>query len=160
MAISKEIKHKAIFVAFPIVANEEGYREKAYKNAPKEPWTVGFGFTFWPDGRNVVEGDRMGRIDAEIMLQNQVNSRFLDIVSCIKPEIQPKLTANMLAALISIHHNLGPGNFRKAVFLKLINEGKFKQAADAFLNWKRGNTSNDLLPRRKRERQLFLTPDK
>lgn len=159
MTISNEIRNKTIFQAFKLVANEEGYREHAYRNHPDEPWTIGYGFTFWPSGRKVAPTDTMGRASAGSLLRDQILDRLDMVLSCIHDEVEPRLTANMLTALISIHHNLGHNQFSRSTFIRLINRGDLAGAADAFLMWKRGNTANDLLPRRKRERKLFLTPD-
>ncbi len=139
-----------------LVAREEGFRDRAYRNAPQEPWTIGFGFTFWPTGTPVKEGEGMSRLFAETFLEKQIGERLRSILAVVGPRVA--LNPNQAAALVSLHHNIGPGNFLKSTVLRCLKKGQFQQAADAFLLWKRGNTADDLLPRRKRERTLFLKP--
>lgn len=158
--ISTAIRLRALAAGFELTANEEGFRERAYRNHVDEPWTIGFGFTYWPNGKKVQPTDRMTRPVATSFLVKQIEGRLNEVLSTIHDNVEPELTANMLTALLSLHHNLGHTQFKGSSVVRLINARNFAGAADAFLLWKRGNTANDLLPRRKRERKLFLTPDK
>lgn len=154
MIISPENFSKALPLAAKFVANEEGFRAKAYRNHPKEPWTIGFGFTYYEDGSPVRPGDTMDKERALRFKQVQVEQRAKAIVALLRKPV----SVNQLVALISLHFNIGAEGFRRSTVLRKLNEGRYMEAADAFLMWKRGNTANDLLPRRKRERALFLTP--
>lgn len=159
MSLLERVRIKTLQEAAQEIRNEEGLRLKAYRNSPDEPWTIGYGFTYWPSGVKVQEHDTITKDVAERILASQVQQRMVEVLSCIIDSIEPKLTANMMTALISLHHNIGPTFFRGSSVVRCINQGLFHEAADAFLMWHRGNEENDLLPRRKRERRLFLTPD-
>jgi len=152
-------KEKAVEIATRLVANEEGYRYNAYRNHPKEPWTAGFGFTRWPDGRPVKQGETMNREFATDFLRKNIPERLEAAVRAVPDGVKQKLSANQMAALVSFHFNLGDPQYQRSFTVREVKRGNFRQAADLMLNWKRGNTSNDLLPRRHRERKLFLTPD-
>ena len=71
--------------------------------------------------------------------------------------VKVSINQNQFDALVSFQFNTG-GLGRSQVLAKL-NKGDYKGAADAFLNWTRANGNPTLLlPRRQRERALFLTP--
>ncbi|ELI8281136.1 glycoside hydrolase family protein, partial [Yersinia enterocolitica] len=60
--------------------------------------------------------------------------------------------------LCSLIFNIGPTAFANSTVLKRLNDGDYQGAADAFLMWKKaGNNPDILLPRRQRERALFLS---
>lgn len=147
-------KAQAVTKAIPFIENAEGYRFKAYKNSPEEPWTVGFGFTYDEQGNPFTADSTMDRHRAELFLVKQTNLRADQILRDIG---NVSITTNELAACISLHHNLGEGQWASSSVLRFIRAGQFKAAADAFLLWKRGNTADDLLPRRQKERALFLS---
>lgn len=68
------------------------------------------------------------------------------------------LTDNRRAALISLVLNIGTGAFAGSTVAKMVKAGNHQAAADGFLLWKRaGNDPDILLPRRQRERALYLT---
>ena len=62
------------------------------------------------------------------------------------------------AALTSLAFNIGNGAFAGSSVARNVKAGNWQAAADAFLLWKRaGNDPDILLPRRQRERALFLS---
>lgn len=142
----------AVIKATPFVKNQEGFRTKAYRNALTEPWTYGYGFTTTPSGAHVTQSSTITRGEADDFLYNQMVSRANSIVKLVNVP----LTANQLAALISLQFNIGTGAFASSTVVRLLKQKNYKGAADHFLDWKRGNTANDLLSRRQTERSLFL----
>ncbi len=159
MAILESVRKKAFAQSFTLLANLEGFRAKAYRNSVKEPWTVGYGFTTLASGAPVTQDTTMTKQYADSFLTYQMQGRLGNILGCIVEKQHPNLTANMLTALVSLHHNIGPTQFRTSTVVRDINLGLYPEAAKAFLLWHRGNEENDLLPRREREMKLFLTPD-
>lgn len=62
------------------------------------------------------------------------------------------------AALTSLALNIGAGAFATSTVARMVKAGNHQAAADAFLLWKRaGNDPDQLLPRRQRERALYLS---
>lgn len=64
-----------------------------------------------------------------------------------------KLYKREFDACLSLCFNIGPAGFRSSTVAREVRAKRFKRAADAFLSWSR---PPELLPRRKRERELFL----
>jgi lysozyme len=61
-------------------------------------------------------------------------------------------------ACFSLSFNIGSEGFCKSTIVKMLRADNVLGAADAFLLWKRaGNNLDVLLPRRIKERKLFLT---
>ena len=68
---------------------------------------------------------------------------------------------NQKAALASFAFNIGPSGFKNSDVVKILNTGDYKGAAEELLkyNKSKGRFSQGLYNRRKKERELFLTPD-
>lgn len=81
-------------------------------------------------------------------------------------KLKVPLNANEKTALTSLAFNKGASSDPVKRVVNLINAGRRKEAAKEFLkygsvqNKKTGKWTEDLLPRRKREMELFLTPVK
>ena len=68
------------------------------------------------------------------------------------------LNQNQYDALCSLVFNIGASAFNGSTLLRKLKAGDYTGAADQFLAWKRaGNDPDILLPRRQRERALFLS---
>jgi hypothetical protein len=75
----------------------------------------------------------------------------------VEKNVKVPLTQNQYDALVSLCFNIGPTGFANSTVVKRLKESDYSGAADAFLKWSRaGNQTQLLLPRRKRERALFL----
>ena len=82
-------------------------------------------------------------------------------------KVKVPLTSNQKIALSSFIYNIGGTKFIKSDLYKKLNAGDYKGAADKFedyikqKNRKTGKYEvlNGLVDRRKREKELFLTPD-
>lgn len=159
------LKIQAVKKATPFLKNGEGFRARSYRHKKMEkdgswkgkwePWTIGYGFTYDEQGRPFDERSVMDRDRADRFFDVMILERADDIIKTL-PNIP--LTVNQLAALISLHHNIGPNYWNQSSVKRYLLEKRYTKAADAFLLWKRGNTASDLLERRKKERTLFLTP--
>lgn len=102
----------------------EGFRTKAYQDSGGQ-WTIGFGTSFFPDGRAVKSGDTISESDAENALREGVQSR-LDSISS---KITTTLNQNQVDAIASFVYNIGVANFLKSTFLVDINARNFNAAA-------------------------------
>lgn len=76
----------------------------------------------------------------------------------IARHVSVPLTQNQYDALCSLIFNIGVTAFANSTVKKKLDEKNYSAAAEAFLLWKRAGKALDiLLPRRKREKELFLS---
>ncbi|MBK0469645.1 lysozyme [Klebsiella aerogenes] len=76
----------------------------------------------------------------------------------ISNNVKSNLNQNQYDALCSFIFNIGSSAFKKSTMLKLLNKHDYFKAAEEFPKWKRaGNDPDILLPRRIREKALFLS---
>ena len=132
------------------ITGKEDFREKAYKPTPNDVWTIGYGHT-----EGVKEGDKITRQQAEELYKQD----FKKYSSALKNVTVP-LNDNEKVALTSFIYNVGQGAFKSSTLLKKLNEGDKEGAANEFSKWvyQKGEKLNGLVDRRKKERELFLTP--
>ncbi|CNJ00105.1 putative phage lysozyme [Yersinia frederiksenii] len=132
---------------------EEGERLTGYKDSRGIP-TVGVGHTGVVDGKPVA----VGMVITKDKSSDLLRSDLAWVEKAIATNVKAPLTQNQYDALCSLVFNIGPTAFANSTVLKRLNAGDYKGAADAFLMWKKaGNDLNILLPRRQRERALFLS---
>ncbi|HFO2534971.1 TPA: lysozyme [Yersinia enterocolitica] len=132
---------------------EEGERLTGYKDSRGIP-TVGVGHTGLVDGKPVSVGMVISKDKSSELLRSDLQWTEKAIATNVKVP----LTQNQYDALCSLIFNIGATAFANSTVLKRLNAGDYKGAADAFLMWKKaGNDPEILLPRRQRERALFLS---
>jgi lysozyme len=71
----------------------------------------------------------------------------------VRDAVRKPLKPHQFDALLSLAFNIGTGGFKRSTVVKRLNAGDFRGAADAILMW---NKPAILVPRRRRERELFL----
>jgi lysozyme len=117
--------------------------------------TIGFGTTFYLDGTKVTMQDKP-------ITKEQALDLLKNVVSMFEKEVQKliKVTVNQnqYDAIICLVYNIGVGAFSKSTLLRLLNEGKYTEAAEQFLRWDKagGKPLKGLTNRRVKERELFL----
>lgn len=124
-------------------------------------WTIGFGSTYYPNGKRVTKYDTpINRIYAETIQRNIIERDFAPAVNdLLKKEIENGfITQNMYDAILSLVYNIGVNGFKKSSVLKWIKQGDKENASNAFLLWNKagGKVLKGLVDRRKKERELFL----
>ena len=126
-----------------LIKKFEGCVLKAYK-CPAGVWTIGYGHT-----SGVKEGQKITKTKAEELLKEDLKE-FEGYVNNLKLT----LNQNQFDALVSFTYNCGPGNLKK-----LVKNRTLQQIADALplYNKSAGVVLNGLVRRRKEERELFLT---
>lgn len=138
-------------VAF--IKREEGEKLTAYQDSVGI-WTIGVGHTGTVDGKPVARGMTITQSKSTSILI----SDLAWVESAINGNVKMPLTQNQYDALCSLVFNIGRNAFTGSTLLRLLNVNNYKGAADQFLQWKRAGSDPDLLlPRRKRERELFNT---
>ena len=137
-----------------ILKRHEGCRLKAYK-CPAGVLTIGFGSTFYEDGRKVKEGDTITMEQAERLL--------LKVLEGFRKQLAPLLTVELpddaFNALLSFTYNVGIGNVKKSTLLKKINTNPLdlKGIEEEFNRWNRGGGKvlPGLVKRRKEEYHMY-----
>ena len=133
-----------------LIKQFEGCRFAAYK-CPGGVWTIGYGHT----GIDVSPDLEITQQEAERLLKSDL------IIHCNNVEklVKVPLNQNQFDALVSLEYNIGYGAFKNSTLLKLLNEKKYKEAAEQFERWKYegGKVLAGLVRRREKEKALFLS---
>ena len=135
---------------------EEGFIPHAY-NDPANHATFGVGHLLHLGPVTAADRAQWGtkaqpkpRAFVEQVLREDLANRYeLAVREAVKKPLKP----HQFDALVSLAFNVGTGGFRRSTVVKRINAGDFRGAADAILLW---NKPAILIPRRRRERELFL----
>jgi GH24 family phage-related lysozyme (muramidase) len=145
----------------------ESCKLKAYPDPATggKPWTIGWGMTYYPDGRIVQPGDRISQEKADAMLAQLLERDFAAPVSAAIGSAPT--TAAQFGAMVALAYNIGVGprvwlpgmrkGFRQSEVLKLHRAGKYDAAALAFGSWTRaaGQVMAGLVRRRAAEAALY-----
>ncbi|MBH2514871.1 lysozyme [Serratia ureilytica] len=131
---------------------QEGEKLSAYKDT-RGIHTIGAGHTGLVDGKPVAMGMTISKEKSSDLLRFdlQWTERAINTANVT-------LNQNQYDALCSLVFNIGASAFNGSTLLRKLKAGDYAGAADQFLAWKRaGNDPDILLPRRQRERALFLS---
>ena len=112
------------------IKRHEGFRSRPYLDAVGIP-TIGYGCTFYPDGRKVTMADKpITEAEATTLLRALV-AKFGVVMRRL---IKVPLTQNQWDALVSLCMAIGTGNFQRSSVLSLVNKNPNDDAIyDAFL---------------------------
>ena len=137
-----------------LIKEFEGFSANAYLCQAKIP-TIGYGNTFWQDGRKVRLGEQISKTKALELLEFVANK---DFANKIFPLIKVEVNQNQFDAMTSLAYNIGVGAFSNSTLLKRVNAKDFIGAANEFLKWDKSNGKPllGLTRRRQREKELFL----
>lgn len=124
---------------------------------PAGKWTIGWGNTFYENGKRVGPHDVITQERADELFKNIV-ARFEFAVQSRTQDALGQTSAAQFGAMVALSYNIGNGNFAKSSVLRHHNAGRFAQAADAFLLWDKSNgrVLRGLVRRRQTERLLYL----
>ena len=134
----------------------EGCRLTAYL-CPANKWTIGWGNTFYADGKPVKQGDKITQAQADELLS--VIGKQFDAE--LKPLITATLTDNQYSAICCFAYNVGVPRFRASTLRKLINANPNNPAIRAeFMKWVNKGTpfERGLTRRRQAEADLYFKP--
>lgn len=142
--------------AINLIKEFEGLKLRPYLCSAGVP-TIGYGSTFYLDGRKVTLQDPpITQQEANELLNHTLQKVFIPGVlrTC------PVLIAhpNKLGAIVSFAYNLGVGRLQASTLRRRINEQKWAEAANELLKWNLnlGKPSKGLIRRREAEKALFL----
>lgn len=101
-----------------LITEFEGFSAKPYLCPAKIP-TIGFGNTYYPDGKRVTLLDKEITKVQAFEIFKSVADRFGSAVSKL---VTSPLNQNQFNALVSIAYNIGTGNFASSTLLKKVNK--------------------------------------
>ena len=139
---------------FALVAKFEGFFPRPYLCPAGVP-TIGFGTTFYPDGR------RVSLSDPAITREQAYDYAWSELNSCLKNAVRysPELAEDdeALAAIADFIFNLGAGAYKGSTLRKRINADDREGAKVQILKWIRagGKSLRGLLLRRQAEALLL-----
>jgi lysozyme len=134
----------------------EGFRGAPYKCPAGIP-TIGYGATFYPNGKKVTMSDAaITEEQATELLANMLVSfeKYVDSY-CID-----SITQNEFDSLVSFAYNLGPANLKSSTLLKKVNANPNDESIRLeFMKWVKagGKTLKGLVRRREAEANLYFT---
>lgn len=137
--------------ALHLIQQFEGCHLDAYK-CPAGVWTIGWGNTRYQDGRPVKQGDKINRIEADMLLRQEVD-RIATTLGRSVPYWQ-EMSDEQRSALTSFAYNLGSGfygaeNF-ETITARLRNKD-WAKVPEALLLYRNPGSSFEVGLRRRRE---------
>lgn len=135
-----------------LIKQFEGFSSRAYI-CPAGYLTIGFGHVV-RGSNNPLVNRTISLHEAEMLLRQDLIT-FERIVNRL---VKIHLNQNQFDALVSFTFNLGGGNLEASTLLRLVNRGKFREAANQFERWVYGGGRKlkGLIARRKVEKAVFL----
>lgn len=137
-----------------LIKQFEGIYLQSYK-CPASVWTIGYGSTFYENGKKVKEGEKITLKRADELLSWEVSmiaSRMPDII----------VNQNQYDALISFAYNVGMGALNRSTLLqKVIANPDDETIRDEFMKWCKARVNGELRilkglqRRRKAEADLY-----
>ncbi len=130
-----------------------------------DPYTIGWGMTYYPDGRKVKRGDRITAAQADADFATILDRDFARIVDAAIGNAPT--TAAQFGAMVALAYNIGVGprvwlpgmkkGFRQSQVLKMHLAGRYAEAAKAFDSWTTagGKVMAGLVRRRNAEAALY-----
>lgn len=141
--------------AVELIKEFEGLKLTPYLCSAGVP-TIGYGSTFYLDGRRVTLQDPpITKEQANELLYNTLSRVFIPGVLRACPVLIGH--PNKLGAIVSFAYNLGVGRLQASTLRRRINEQNWPEAEKELLRWNlnQGKPSRGLIRRREAERQLF-----
>jgi len=138
-----------------LIKKFEGFMSKPYKCPAGIP-TIGYGATFYPDGKKVTMSDKaITEAEATALLASML-TKFEQYVDsyCVDT-----ITQNQFDALVSFCYNLGPANLKSSTLLKKVNANPNDETIRAeFMKWTKagGRVLKGLVTRRTAEADLYF----
>ncbi len=139
-----------------LIKEFESFKSKPYL-CPSQKATIGFGSTYYPDGKKVTLQDKEITEEKAFEILEYIANK--DFGSNINKVVKVKLNQNQFDALVSFTYNLGNGNLQQSTLLKKVNNNDFIGASLEFEKWNKagGKVLSGLTKRRTAEKELFLS---
>jgi len=137
-----------------LIKSFEGCKLKAYQCSAMK-WTIGFGNTFYEDGKPVLPGHAISKEKADQLFELIAD----DFASKVAKLVPSHITPNQFGALVSFAYNCGIVNLQKSTLLKKVNANHNDPTIKAeFLKWNKagGKVLAGLTRRREAEANLYF----
>ena len=143
-------------IGIELIKHFEGLRLTAYECIGGKP-TIGYGSTYYEDGRRVNLGD--------VITQQQANELLMNILSQFEKDVSTLLhgipvNQNQFDALVSLAFNIGIESLAQSTLLKKVKSNHNDTSiAVEFGRWvmARGQRINGLVIRRRKEAELYFS---
>lgn len=143
----------AVETAKELCIKFEGFSPIPYLCPAKKP-TIGYGSTYYLDGRKVAMGDAsITKHDAEELLATVL----VDVADGVHKLCPDVTDSARLGAIIDFTYNVGIGNFKSSTLLKKVKSEDWAGAQNELKKWVYGGGKilPGLVTRRNAEAQLF-----
>lgn len=138
-----------------LIKKYEGFRSKPYLCPAKIP-TIGYGNTFYEDGRKVTLNDpEITEARAQELLKFTLKSFEQYVDSYCRDDI----SQHQFDALVDFCYNVGPQNLKSSTLLKKVNLNPIDESIKSeFAKWVKGGgkTLPGLVKRRQSESDLYF----
>lgn len=139
-----------------MIKSFEGFVGKPYKCPAGIP-TIGYGATFYPDGKKVAMTDA---VITEGQATDLLAHMLISFEKYVDSYCVDTITQNQFDALVSFAYNLGPANLKSSTLLKKVNTNPADESIRLeFMKWVKagGKTLKGLVRRREAEANLYFT---
>lgn len=120
-------------IAINLCKRFEGFRSKPYLCPGGVP-TIGYGSTYYPDGRKVTLNDPPIEQDyAEAILKHELENTFLPGTLRLCPVLAKY--PSRLNSIVDFCYNLGVGNLQRSTLRRRINAEDWIGAEDELRKW-------------------------
>jgi lysozyme len=138
-----------------LIKTFEGFKSAPYKCPAGIP-TIGYGATFYPNGKKVTMTDKaLTETESVELLKHMLISFEKYVDSYCRDDINQ----NQFDALVSFAYNLGPANLKSSTLLKKVNTNPADESIKLeFMKWVKagGKTLKGLVARREAESKLYF----
>jgi len=141
-----------------LIKKFEGFSSKPYPDPATKgvPYTIGYGATFYPNGKKVTMDDKPLTKEEATELLKFMLIKFEQYVDsyCID-----SINQNQFDALVSFCYNLGPANLKASTLLKKVNKNPNDETIRAeFMKWTKASNKvlKGLVIRRQAEADLYF----
>lgn len=135
-----------------ILMHFEGCRLEAYPDPGTggAPYTIGWGET----GPDIKPGLKWTQKQCD----ERLLERLREFEAGVEEMVKVRISTNAFSALVSLGFNIGLSALRGSTLMRLVNQGRMKEAAEEFVRWNKSGsrTMAGLTRRRLAERDLFL----
>ncbi len=147
-----EISRKGLL----LIKRFEGFSSTPYRDAKGVP-TIGYGFTYYPNGESVKMTDRPISRKQALEIMDKLLDKYEHAVN---EAVTSDINQNKYDALVSFTYNCGIGALNTSTLLKMVNQNPDDtEIRDEFPKWKYsgGQVIDGLLRRRKQEARLYFS---
>lgn len=148
---SQDGKQTDLSAALRMIQQFEGCHLESYQ-CPAGVWTIGWGATRYNDGRRVQQGDKINRVEADMLLRQEVD-RIAEKLRATVPYWR-EMDDHQKCALISFAYNLGASFYGAVNFetiTKRLHEKDWAKVPEALLLYRNPGSSYEAGLRRRRE---------